>query len=335
VVVERRPVEALRQKDVLVRVGYCGVCPWDLRAYLGKSSSVHFPVRFGHEVSGVIEAVGEGVKELAPGDRVLVDVIRRCGKCVPCRRGFENHCENSDYSRGGFAEYIVAPAENIFCLRDSTPLIEAALAEPLACIVRGQQRINASAGDTALVVGCGPLGLLHLQLLKSCGATVIAFDLIDERLETAIEFGADAVANPTRDDLEQIVKSWTEGFGVDVAIIANGEIEAVRQTLPLLGFGGRLLLFAGVHPKTEMGLDPNYVHYREILITGSSDYTRAEFQRALQLIEDGAIQLRPLISDVYSLAEIEQALSTVERCDGLKVVICCNDLDAFEAEVRA
>lgn len=330
---ERQPVEAVGPADALVRIAYCGVCPWDVRAYSGRSSSVRYPLQLGHEVAGVVAAVGADVHSPAVGDRVAVDVIRRCGTCRACRRGFENMCARADSSRGGFAEYIAVPAKNIYRLRDGTKLIEASLAEPLACVVRGQRRVSVAAGDTALVIGCGPLGLLHIQALRASRARVIGSDLLDRRLAVAHHLGADVTVNPGRQDLGQIVATETEGAGVDVAIVAASEIEAVRQALPHLGAGGRLLLFAGIYPRAEWVLDPNLLHYRELVVTGTSDYTPAEFAAALSLIQDGIVRTSPLISRVYPLAEVASALTSVSARDGLKTVVRCSDLEPFEPEV--
>jgi L-iditol 2-dehydrogenase len=322
---ERRALEQAGPGEVLVKVAYCGVCPWDLRVFSGLSSSVRYPLQMGHEISGVVEQAGEGVHGLRAGDPVVVDAIRRCGTCVACRRGHENHCEHADYSRGGFAQYILASASNVYPLRPTTPLLEAALTEPLACITRAQNRVAAKPGSTALVLGCGPLGLLHAQLLKQRGARVVVSDPRSYRLEVALALGVDVAINPAEVDLVRIIANETEGWGVDAAIVATGAIGAVRQALPLLSADGTLLLFAGIYPQAELALDPNLIHYRELWITGSADYTRAEFRQALSLIEEGVVQIEPLITDIVPLGDIAAALETINAGSGLKVVVQCND----------
>jgi 2-desacetyl-2-hydroxyethyl bacteriochlorophyllide A dehydrogenase len=323
--VERRPVDPLGSHDVLVRVAYCGVCPWDLRAYTGLSSSVRYPLQMGHELSGVVTEVGDHVEGLAVGDRVVVDAIRRCGTCPACRRGLENHCENADYSRGGFAEWIVAPAANVCRLHPDTPLRHAALTEPLACIVRAQNRLRLESGATALVAGCGPLGLLHAQLLQQRGIQVLVTDPVAHRREMALGLGADAAFDPAVTDLTEAVRQATGGWGVEAAVMATGAVAAARQALPLLAFNGTLLLFAGIHPRAELVLDPNEIHYRETWITGSADYTRAEFRQSLALIEEGTLEIKPLITDVFPLTEIVAALETVRSGQRLKVMVQCSD----------
>lgn len=328
----RKAVERPGDLEVLVKVAYCGVCPSDLRIYQGKSTSVRYPIELGHEVSGVVEEVGTQVEKLTPGDRVSVDVIRRCGSCAHCKRGLENHCENLDWSRGGYAEYLLAPAENVYRLQGSTGLLESALVEPLACVLRGQRRVHVATKDTVLVSGVGPLGLLHLQALKAIGARVIVTDYSAERLRVARLLGADAVVNPAGEKLEEAVAGFTHGFGVDVAIIANSQIEAVHQALPLLAIAGRLLLFAGIYPTSELTLDPNTIHYREIMVTGSSDYVSSDYADALQYIEAGKLNLSALISDVIPLERLEKAFSLVEGGERLKVVVACNILEPLEME---
>ena len=330
VAVERAPVESPGREEVLVRVAYCGVCPWDVRAYTGGSRSVHYPLRLGHEATGVVESVGEGTAALGVGDRVVVDVIRRCGRCQPCQRGLENHCENADYSRGGFAEYLLAPARNVHRLRDKTSLMAAAMTEPLACVVRGLNHIRAAEEDVVLVAGAGPIGLLHVQLLVERGATVIVSDLIDDRLETASDLGAVETIRPDADSLIDKAMAVTDGFGVDAVVIATSEIDAVSQTLPLLGIGGRLLLFAGIYPDSKLMLDLNRIHYGEFALTGSSDYTSVEFAQALEHIETGAVEVVPLVSQVFPLADVAEALGAVESNSGLKVLVRCDEREAFE-----
>lgn len=333
--IEREAVETPAPSEVLVKVAFCGVCPWDLRAYSGLSTSTRFPLRLGHEVSGIVEAVGAGVHGFQPGDRVAVDVIRRCGTCRHCQAGRENHCERADYSRGGFAGYLVAPAGNVYPLAGSTPLIEAALIEPLACALRGQNRVGVNATDTVLVVGAGPLGLLHGQVAAARGARWLVSDPRAARRQAALELGAALALDPQAEGFQESLRTATGGDGCSVAILAMGLVEALPQALAALGLTGRLLLFAGFYPQSSLSLDLNSIHYRELLIAGTSDYTRTEFRQALELIEAGAVRIAPLISHVYPLADIEQALATTRTQAGLKVMVQCNELEHFAPQVLA
>jgi threonine dehydrogenase-like Zn-dependent dehydrogenase len=271
----------------------------------------------------VVEA-GAGVEGLRPGDRVSVDAIRRCGTCDACVRGLDNHCRNANYSRGGFATYLAAPASNVYPLRDSTPLLHAALTEPLACILRAHSRLALREGATVLVLGCGPLGLLHLQVLRNHGVRVLVSDPLARRREMALSLGASAAFDPASDDLAGSVVEITGAWGVEAAIVATGAVAAAKQALPLLAFDGKLMLFAGIHPRANLELDPNVLHYRETWITGSSDYTRAEFRQSLELIQEGRLRLEPLVTDVFPLAGITAALAAVESGERLKVMVRCS-----------
>jgi L-iditol 2-dehydrogenase len=324
--IAREPAEEPGPEEVMVQVAYCGVCPWDLRAYLGLSSSVCYPLHFGHEISGVVARIGDKVQGLYVGQPVVVDAIRRCGVCPACRRGLENHCQDADFSRGGFASLFVAPAGNVYPLRPSTPLQHAAMTEPLACVLHAQNRLSLAAGGTALVMGCGPLGLLHLQVLRLSGVRVLAADPVAFRREAALRLGASAALDPMGSDLTGAVREHTGGWGVEAAIVATGAVAAAQQATDLLAFEGKLLLFAGVHPKAPLTLDPNDIHYRESWITGSSDYVRREFRQALELIEQETLQLHPLLTDSYALAHLAEALARVQSGQALKVMVRCGDV---------
>jgi L-iditol 2-dehydrogenase len=330
--IECQPVEPLGPGEVRVSVAYCGICPWDLRVYLGLSSSVRYPLRLGHEISGVVAETAPDVEGLSPGDRVCVDAIRRCGACDACRRGMENHCRHADYSRGGFATYMAAPAGNVYRLHDSTPLLHASLVEPIACILRAQNRLALPRGATALVLGCGPLGLLHLQVLLHAGVRVIAGDPVAHRRKMALSLGAAAALDPGMPDLAAAVADLTDGWGVEAAIVATSAVAAARQALPLLALDGTLMLFAGIHPVADLGINPNDVHYRETWITGSSDYTLGEFRQALTLVEEGSLQLGSLITDILPLADLTAGMAAVQSGCRLKVMIHCG-ADAGPEEV--
>ena len=189
----------LRGDDVIIEVAYCGICPWDVRVFNGKKA-VPLPRILGHEATGLVVAVGEDVKDLAPGSRVVADFILKCGVCPMCRSGRSNKCTSPQYLKGGFEEFVSIPRRNVFPLKDSTPLKAAALTEPLACVIRGQKMLEPAPGQYEVIIGTGPIGLLHMQAAAAYGATTIVIDLIDARLEKAKELGADYVINASRED---------------------------------------------------------------------------------------------------------------------------------------
>jgi L-iditol 2-dehydrogenase len=243
------------EDEVLIKVAYAGICPWDLRAYSGSSSSVAFPRVLGHEMAGIVTQVGKNVKVIKPGQRVVPDMGIKCGVCKACRSGRENRCQNPVFRQygGGFADYVRVPEKNVHVIKKSeTKLQAAAFVEPLACVVRGQDILHLYPGEFELVAGAGPIGLMHMQVAKAFGCQVIVSDPVAERLVKAKELGADYVVNPNETDVAQFVKETTGGWGTDAAVVTVGSARLVEQVVPMLAPGGRLNIFAGIYPKSTM-----------------------------------------------------------------------------------
>ena len=319
------PIFDVGDDDVLVKVAYTGICPWDVRAFTGKSP-VAFPRVLGHETTGRVGAVGGNVKHLVEGQPVVADFIVKCGVCQACRRGRPNRCKNPTYQQfgGGYGDYIRIPQRNIYPLRPETSLKAAAFMEPLACVWRGQKMLQLQPGDVALIAGVGPIGLMHMQVAQLFGARVIASDLIPARLAKARALGADWAVNPKETNLVEFVNEVTDGWGVDGAIVAVGSSRLVEQTLSLLAPGGRLNIFAGTYPRDELHIDPNVIHYGEYVLTGSADSTPEDMQRALEIIENGQVDTESLISHLLPLEDLEQGFKMVENTEGLKIMIEVN-----------
>jgi len=320
-----KPIFDVGADDVLVKVAYTGICPWDVRAFSGKSS-VAFPRVLGHESVGHVAAVGDNVKGLSVGQPVTADFIVKCGKCRACRRGRSNRCTSPTYQQfgGGYGDYIRLPQRNIYPLKATTSLKAAAFMEPLACVWRGQSMLHLQPGDVALIAGMGPIGLMHMQVARAFGARVIASDLIPARLEKARELGADWTVNPAETDLPAFIQEVTDGWGADAAVVAVGSARLVEQTLPLLAPGGRLNIFAGTYPRDELRIDPNLIHYGEYILTGSADSTPEDMQRALDLIESGLVNTEDIISHLLPLEELGRGFELVQNTAGLKIMIEVN-----------
>ncbi len=319
------PIFELDGDDVLIKVAYTGICPWDVRAFTGKSS-VAFPRVLGHESSGYVADMGKNVHDLTPGQPVTADFIVKCGICKACRRGRPNRCQNPTYQQfgGGYGDYIRIPRKNVYPLRPTTSMKAAAFMEPLACVWRGEKMLNLQPGDTALIVGAGPIGLMHMQVARLFGAQVIVSDLLDARLQKARELGADWIVNPSQKDVGAFVEEVTDGWGVDAAVIAVGAARLVEQTLTYLAPGGRLNIFAGVYPKDQLHIDPNLIHYGEFILTGSADSTPEDMTRSLMLIENGQVNVESLISHLLPLEELGKGFEIVQNTAGLKVMIKVN-----------
>jgi L-iditol 2-dehydrogenase len=313
----------LGPRDVLLNVAETGICPTDLRVYLGKSHSIKLPKILGHEAVAQVAAVGAEVTSVKPGQWVVPDGIIKCGTCLACRKGRPNRCQRPRYASGAYGEATIVPEGNVYPVRPGTPLRAATFTEPLACVLRGERMLRITPGETALVIGCGPIGLLHAQVAKRFGARVLVADLNRERMDKALALGADVSLDPDR-PLREAVLAETDGYGADAAVVAFGSARLAESAATALGNGGRLNIFAGVHPADQLHIDPNLIHYNELVITGSADHTPIDYAEALNLIERGLIQVLPLVSDVVPVRELQRGFELVQAQKGLKVIVEVN-----------
>ena len=312
------------EHEVLLRVYACGVCGTDIHIYEGTMPWAKLPLIPGHELSGVVVEVGEAVSNLKLGDKVAVDPNITCGICRYCRRGRRNLCPNLEAigvtTNGGFAEYIIAPVSQLYKVPKGLSLEEAAFAEPVSCCVHGFTRLSIQPGDDVLIVGAGPIGLIHLQLAKRCGAgKVIVAEVNEKRLKLASEFGADLTVNPSEERLSERVKQFLGGKGVEAAIDAAGGSAPLDLALSCLEPGGSLLVFGVASEKDLWRIKPYDVYKHELTIIGSF-INPYEMGRALNLLASGAVDVRPLISHVIGLNDLEKALKR-EIPDALKVLV--------------
>lgn len=321
--VEETEMPSMDESKILINITYCGICPSDVRWYTGARKASSYPRHLGHEWVGEVAEVGAEVKDIKPGDKVVPDWRVVCGKCYYCRRGIFNYCEDFGYGKmsGGFCEYGVAIEPNVRIMPDSLSYPEATFTEPLACCLNGIRKNNIQMGDDVVIVGVGPIGLMHTQLAKHLGGRVIACDLIEERLQVAKAVGADDVICAAKEDAIAQVKELTEGHGANSIVVAVGATEAMDMALQMAGINGTVNFFAGTYPPAKMDLDPNLIHYKQLIVTGSHDFTPHDFTMALKLIEHGIIKVEPLISNTLSLEHIAEGLDIVAETRGLKVVI--------------
>jgi L-iditol 2-dehydrogenase len=326
------PTPEPRPGEILVRVRSAAVCGTDLRIVDGsKTRGVRYPSILGHELAGDVAAIGEGVAGVAVGERVCVTPIVYCLKCHYCLHGLENMCVQNralgyDFD-GGFAEYALVPAQavaagNVYKLPDRASYDEGALAEPLACCVNGQEKSRVSMGQSVLVAGAGPIGLMHVQLARVAGAReVIVAEPQAHRREVARQMGATVAVDPGDGSLSGVVAERTGGLGVDAAIMAIGAAGIVDATLSLVRKGGTFNLFAGFPGRGEASFSANLVHYGEITVVGTSSSSRRHYETALALIAAGAVDLGALVTGVYPLERTVEAIADVRRGEGLRAVI--------------
>jgi len=308
--------------EVVVRVKVSGVCPTDLRKYAGVSE-VREPIILGHEFSGDIYDVGEGVLGLSKGDKVTVNPFLYCSGCRYCKLGMFNLCSNlralggaAELGRrlnGSFAEYVKVPAENVYVIGPEVPYEEAALTEPLASCLNGILMCNMKPGDTVVIIGAGPMGLMHLRLARLFGASkVMISDPLEHRRAKALELGADYAIDPKTEEPVVKARDLSDGIGADVVIVATGgsvEAACIEQGLRMVSKGGVVNIFAGTWPLTHVKLDPNLIHYGEVTLLGSHLFTPAIFSRAVKLVSSGRLRLGEIVSNIIPLDEIVKAFN--------------------------
>jgi L-iditol 2-dehydrogenase len=320
-------VEADRPKvgpsDVLVQVAACGVCGTDVEAFVGhqpRGWTITYPFRMGHELAGTVVEVGAEVPNIRPGDRVVPDGRIPCGYCYYCRRGWFSACPNQRYFSGGLSQFSAYSFRNVVRVPESISFEEAAFAEPLACVVNGQSKLEVPLGGVAVVIGDGPIGLLHMQVLKHRGAFTVMAGLLDHRLQVAKQLGADVVVNVGKEDLGQVVRGVSDGRGADVVVSAVGKAEVLKSAIEVAGRRGQVLFFAAtMQPKVEMDVD--LVHYKELALRGSYDSTIAQYEDALALLRAGTVQVKPLISHRLPLSGVQEGYEVARKQSGLKVMI--------------
>ncbi|WP_018921983.1 zinc-dependent dehydrogenase [Salsuginibacillus kocurii] len=322
--------------EVLLKVINSAVCGTDVRIYTGKKTKgVRTPSIIGHETVGEIVETGEGVEHYQTGDRVSVIPIIPCQHCYACLNGMENACENRKAIGyefdGGFAEYVKIPEEavsnrNLLKIPPEVALSDAVITEPLACCVNGLRKTDIKLNDTVVVIGSGPIGLMHVQLAKIAGAgKVIVSEIVDHRRDKALQAGADVVVNPQEQSLYDEVMQITENKGVDKVVMAIGVSGLVSECISLLKKCGTLNLFAGFTKNDLSEIDPNAIHYKELNIVGTTASTRQDNIEALSLIANGRIDTDVLTTPGYSLEQINEAIQDVMNGTGMKTVLDLNN----------
>ncbi len=322
----------LEDGSVILKVKVCSICVTDLRIYHYGHSRIKLPHILGHEISGEIKSVGKGVNDYRVGDNVAVTPRIACGECFYCRKGQPIYCQSSQsfgyQLSGGYAEYLLVPSYGIkFGALNKIPQMvsfeETALAEPLSCCIRAQRTSQVRAGDVVVVIGGGPLGIMHCRLAKANGAgKVILIERDTRRLKGVNLSSVNEVINPIESSSDEEVSSLTEGRGADVVIVACSSAQALEQSFSLAGSGGRVNIFAGLPPLgSNIALDSNAIHYREVSVQGSHGSTPKEHREALNMIERKRIEVGDLMTHRFPLDSIEEAFLFAESLKGMHVAI--------------
>jgi L-iditol 2-dehydrogenase len=300
--------------EVLVKIKAATTCGTDVKIYQRGyvEKIIKLPTIFGHEWAGEVVEVGEDLDWPKKGMRVRAGNSAPCLHCNMCQKGKYNLCENMIWLWGAYAEYIKIPARTVLVNMQEIPshvsFEEAAITEPLACVLHGVEEANVRLGDTVAVIGAGPIGLLHLLTVKKMGAEkIVMIDLVDERLNVAKELGADETINAGKENSVEKVRQLTGGYGADIVIEAIGSPVTWEQALRLARKGGTILEFGGCPPGTEIKLNTEMLHYGELTVLGAFHTTPLHFRKALNLISSRTVDVRPLVTKRMRLEDIKQA----------------------------
>jgi len=295
--------------EVLVRVAACGICGSDVHGYDGSSGRRIPPIVMGHEAAGSVAATGEGITGFAPGDRVTFDSTIFCGECPFCARGAINLCDHrtvlgvscGEYRRAGaFAEFVTVPERILHSLPRSLSFAEAAMLEPTAVALHAVRVSGIQAGETALVLGGGMIGLLTMQAARAAGAArVLIADIDATRLEMARSLGASETLHLSGEDLVRELTTQTDG-GVDVAFEAVGRQETIEAAIASVRKGGTVTLIGNIAPQVTIPLQ--VVVSRQLRLQGTAA-SAGEYPQAIEMIDSGQIQVKPLITAIAPLEE--------------------------------
>lgn len=332
--IEEVPVPEIADAETLVKVGASSICATDLKIIRNEHRKLRpgQKIILGHEFVGVIEKSGPKANTYPIGTRVGVAPNIGCGKCEECIRGVTNMC--ASYSafgidmNGAHTQYVRIPHSaivqgNIIPLPDSISFIEATLLEPLSCVVNGIEALKIRLGDTVVILGAGPIGLMHLLVASVAGAgKVMVVDIIDSKLEKAMELGACSVINSAKENVKDRVMQETKGRGADVVITACPSGEVQEQSLELLAPFGRVCFFGSLPGNNPIiRINSNLIHYKNLMVTGVTGGSPYNYRQALNLVENKRISILKTVSDIFKIADMEEAFELALKGNTLKIVL--------------
>jgi L-iditol 2-dehydrogenase len=332
--VEDVPEPSPNAREMVIKIQSASICGTDLRIYHGKhrmypEGTQRIP---GHEVVGHISDIGSEVEGFSVGQKVFIAPNMGCGHCEQCVNGNNNLCKNYDALgvtiNGGFSEYMLVPEQailqgNIIPINEEVDPAVAALLEPFACVLRGQNALHIQPGEIVLIIGAGPIGVMHTKLAKVRGAgLVIVSEPVAFRAKQVKKAGADHVIDPMTQNLQAEISRLTQNHGADVIIVAAPVHAAQESTLDLAAIGGRINFFGGLpKDKPTIQFNSNLVHYKELTVTGTTACSTADCWQASALINHGLIDLSDLVSERFPIEQTLKAFEAAENRESLKIVI--------------
>ena len=331
-VVQEVPTPEVDDDSILVRIAACAVCGSDIRMFHHGNPRLKPPAIMGHESAGEVAAAGKNVTKFASGDRVCIGADVPCGECVFCEAGIGNNCQ-INYAMGyqfpgSFAEYVllnrtVVNFGPVHHVPDHVSLDEAALAEPLGCVLNALELSPIRFGDTVVIIGAGPIGCMIIEVAWKMGAgKVIMVQRSRPRLENARKFGADVCVCSSEEDAVERVKAETDGLGADVILTACPSPQAQIDAIAMAKNRARVNFFGGL-PKdqSQVTLDTNVIHYKELFICGAHGCMPRHHQQAIGLIASGVIDMAQYISHRFPLDQVTDAFAMAESHAGMRVVV--------------
>lgn len=323
--IERVGVPKLREDEVLVRVQVALTCGTDLKVWRQGSHPrmIHPPAIFGHELAGVVEETGAAVgKEIRTGMRVVPGNSAPCGTCLYCRKSQPNLCEDLLFNNGAYAEYVRIPGrivrQNLLEIPEHVSFRDAAMVEPLACVLRGIHETGIQAGDTAVIIGCGPIGLKFVRALSAKDVRVIALGKRKSQIEAAERLGAYAAFDvSTMDSPVSVVRELTDGQrGADAVVEAVGSATTWQWAMQMVRKGGRVNLFGGCPHGTHVEFDPALLHYSEITLKATFHHTPRFIREALETIARGDVRASDFVTGETPLTELPRVFEQMKRRNG-------------------
>jgi L-iditol 2-dehydrogenase len=314
--------------EMLIRIRCALSCGTDLKAWRRGHPLWKMPTPFGHEFAGVVEEVGEGVEAFKPGDEVMAAPTAPCGICFYCQRGQENLCADAvgRMVMGGYADMLLLPAHivarNAFIKPPELPFEEAALLEPLSCVVHALDMARPDRRETVMVIGAGAFGLLHLRALKASGVREVAVvGRGDDRLRWAAELGADRVIDARAQDAAAEAAKLNGGFGPDLVIECTGQVQGWSDALARVRRGGRVVFFGGCPPGTALSVDTRRMHYDNLMLLAPFHFRPSDVRRAYELLARRQLGAGAIINARRSLDELGEVFEMLERGAVLKCAV--------------
>lgn len=315
----------IHDDEYLVEVLCSGLCGTDIKTYKQGHRMFTPPCVLGHEFCGTIVAAGKDVDASLVGKKMTCAPYVGCGHCDNCRNGLEELCVNKIGTDGAFTQYLVVSKElankGMFVFDDEMDIHEMTMAEPFACILNSIRKSNVKMGQNVLIMGGGPMGLIHVAALKHMGANkIIVSEFNPKRRDVAVSMGADVI-NPSEENVNEAIQKLTNGAGVDHIIVCVGLPEVVEEAMNYTKNGTVINIFGGLKSGSTITIDPNIIHYNAVSIVGSFGFTSNDFKMAAQLLASKKVSLAKMITNVYALKDVKDAFANATNPEVIKSLV--------------